>query len=364
MNNKDNYAVILASGTGVRLWPLSTIKKPKQFHDLLGIGKTFIQLTYNRLKKVVPQENIFIVTIQDYKEIVKEQLPDFEDKNFIIEPRVMNTAACNLLAAMTIQQFNPNAKLIISPSDHFIFDEDEFVEKVNLAFEDADNDRLITLGVAPTRPDVNYSYIQFIENTTPIKKVKSYIDKPDLEFAESFITSGEFIWNTGILIWSVDSIVKAFQQHLPSMKETLKKYFDLDRSLQNTETLKPIYTTLDVTSINKGILEQADNVYVIPTTFGWSDIGTWSAINEKYKYTGEDQDENHNTLLCKHFSGYNAKNNFIYSTQDKAIIIDGLDNYVVINSEKGLLICPRSNVQFIKTYVSDLKLQKNGEKYC
>ena len=329
MNNKDNYAVILASGTGVRLWPLSTIKKPKQFHDLLGIGKTFIQLTYNRLKKIVPQENIFIVTIQDYKEIVKEQLPDFEDENFIIEPRVMNTAA------MTIQQINPNAKLIISPSDHFIFDEDEFVEKVNLAFEDADNDRLITLGVAPTRPDINYSYIQFIENTTPIKKVKSYIDKPDLEFAESFITSGEFIWNTGILIWSVDSIVKAFQQHLPSMKETLKKYFDLDRSLQNTETLKPIYTTLDVTSINKGILEQADNVYVIPTTFGWSDIGTWSAINEKYKYTGEDQDENHNTLLCKHFSGYNAKNNFIYSTQDKAIIIDGLDSYVAINSEKG-----------------------------
>ncbi|HCC95121.1 MAG TPA: mannose-1-phosphate guanylyltransferase, partial [Flavobacteriaceae bacterium] len=160
MNNKDNYAVILASGTGVRLWPLSTIKKPKQFHDLLGIGKTFIQLTYNRLKKIVPQENIFIVTIQDYKEIVKEQLPDFEDKNFIIEPRVMNTAACNLLAAMTIQQINPNAKLIISPSDHFIFDEDESVEKVNLAFDDADNDRLITLGVAPTRPDVNYSYIQ------------------------------------------------------------------------------------------------------------------------------------------------------------------------------------------------------------
>ncbi|WP_413531613.1 mannose-1-phosphate guanylyltransferase [Empedobacter brevis] len=364
MHNKNNYAVILTSGTGVRLWPLSTIKKPKQFHDLLGIGKTFIQLTYNRLKKVVREENIFIVTIQDYKEIIKEQLPEFNDENFITEPRMMNTAACNLLAAMFIQQINPNAKLIISPSDHFIFDENEFVEKVNLAFEDADNDRLITLGVAPTRPDVNYSYIQFIENSTPIKKVKSYIDKPDLEFAQSFIMNGEFIWNTGILIWSVESIIKAFQQHLPSMKETLEKYFLLDKSLQNAETLKPIYTTLNVTSINKGILEQADNVYVIPTTFGWSDIGTWSAVNEKYKYTGEDQDENHNTLLCKHFSGYNASNNFIYSTQDKAIIIDGLEDYVVINSEKGLLICPRSNVRFIKTYVSDLKLQKNGEKYC
>ena len=364
MNNKDNYAVILASGTGVRLWPLSTIKKPKQFHDLLGIGKTFIQLTYDRLKKLVPAENIFIVTVSDYKEFVMEQIPEFLDSNFIIEPRVMNTAACNLLAAMTIQQINPNAKLIISPSDHFVLQEDEFVEKALIAFENADEDRLITLGVAPTRPDVNYSYIQFIESTKPIKKVKSYVDKPDFEFAESFIVSGEFIWNTGILIWSVGSIIKSFQEHLPFMLETLKQYFDLPKEIQNNKTLKPIYTTLDVTSINKGILEQADNVYVIPTTFGWSDIGTWSAIYEKYKYTGEDQDENQNTLLCTHFSGYNAKNNFIYSTQDKAIIIEGLENYVVINSKKGLLICPRSNVQNIKTYVSDLKLQKNGEKYC
>ena len=364
MNNKDNYAVILASGTGVRLWPLSTLKKPKQFHDLLGIGQTFIQLTYNRLKKIVPQENIFILTISDYKELVLEQLPEFNESNFIIEPRAMNTAACNLLAAMTIQQINPNAKLIISPSDHFVLHEDEFIEKATIAFENADDDKLITLGVAPTRPDVNYSYIQFIEQPKAIKKVKSYVDKPDLEFAESFILSGEFIWNTGILIWSVKSVITAFKAHLPVMFETLEKYFELPQEIQNIKTLKPIYTTLDVTSINKGILEKADNVYVIPTTFGWSDIGTWSAIYEKYKYTGEDQDENQNTLLCNHFSGYNATNNFIYSTEDKAIILDGLENYVVINSDKGLLICPRSNVQQIKSYVSDLKLQKKGEKYC
>ncbi|MEG0929383.1 mannose-1-phosphate guanylyltransferase [Algoriella sp.] len=364
MNNKDNYAVILASGTGVRLWPWSTIKKPKQFHDLLGIGKTFIQLTYERLKKIIPVENIFIVTVTDYKEFVKEQIPEFLETNFIFEPRVMNTAACNLLAAMTIQQINPNAKLIISPSDHFVLHEDEFIEKAMIAFENSDDDKLITLGVAPTRPDVNYSYIQFIEQPKAIKKVKSYVDKPDLEFAESFLLSGEFIWNTGILIWSVKSVITAFKEHLPVMYETLGKYFELPKEIQNIKTLKPIYTTLDVTSINKGILEKADNVYVIPTTFGWSDIGTWSAIYEKYKYTGEDQDENQNTLLCNHFSGYNTANNFIYSTEDKAIIIDGLENYVVINSDKGLLICPRSNVQQIKSYVSDLKLQKKGEKYC
>ena len=364
MNDKDNYAVILASGTGVRLWPLSTMKKPKQFHDLLGIGKTFIQLTFDRLKKLVPTENIFVVTVSEYKDFVKEQLPEFNENNFIIEPRVMNTAACNLLAAMTIQQINPNGKLIISPSDHFILNEEEFVEKALIAFENAEDDKLITLGVAPTRPDVNYSYIQFIESTKPIKQVKSYIDKPDIEFAESFVVSGEFIWNTGILIWSIQSILKSFQEHLPVMFETLKDYFDLPKEVQNSKTLKPIYTTLDVTSINKGILEQAENVFVIPTTFGWSDIGTWSAINEKYKYTGEDQDKNENTLLCSHFSGYNAKNNFIYSTQDKAIVIEGLENYVVINSENGLLICPRNSEHSIKSYVSDLKLQKEGEKYC
>ena len=364
MNNQDNYAVILASGTGMRLWPLSTIKKPKQFHDLLGIGKTFIQLTYERLNKVIPAENIFIVTIPDYKDYVTEQIPTFQEQNFIFEPRVMNTAACNLLAAMTIQQLNPKAKLIISPSDHFVLNEDEFIEKVNLAFENTTENKLITLGVAPTRPDVNYSYIQFIENETPIKKVKSYINKPDIEFAESFIESGDIIWNTGIYIWSVESILAAFQHYLPSMHETLKDYFDLPINVQNFKTLQPIYTTLDVTSINKGILEQADNVYVIPAKFGWSDIGTWSAIYKKYEYTKEDQDKNENTLLCKYFSGYNTKNNFIYSTEDKAIIIDGLKDYVVINSEKGLLICPRSNVQHIKTYVSDLKLQKKGNKYC
>lgn len=364
MSNQNNYAVILASGTGARLWPLSTIKKPKQFHDLLGIGKTFLQLTYERLEKVVPKENIFIITLTEYKQIVFEQLPGFDDKNFIIEPRIMNTAACNLLATMTIQQFNPQAKLIICPSDHFILNEQEFVEKVELAFKNSEEDKLTLLGVAPTRPDVTYSYIQFIESTNPVKKVKSYVDKPDFEFAESFITSGEFIWNTEILIWSVDSILKCYQEYLPTMYETLKSYFDLDPSLQNIKTLKPIYTTLDVTTINKGILEKADNVYVIPSTFGWSDIGTWSIINEKYKYVGEGQDENDNTLLCKHFSGYNTKNNFIYSTQDKAIVVEGLENYVVINSENGLLICPRSNVQTIKTYVRDLKLQKNGENYC
>jgi len=364
-NNDNNYAIILASGPGVKLWPLSTKEKPKQFHDLLGIGKTFIQLTFERLSKVINNDNIYIVTIEEYKDILIEQLPTFKKENFIIEPRVMNTAACTLLATYKINQINPEAKLIISPSDHFIYNEEEFSEKTNLAFNNLlDDDKLITLGVVPSRPDTDFSYIQFINDEQEIKKTKSFIDKPSLEFAESFLKTGEFLWNTNILICSVKGIIAAFNTYLEGMSESLKNYFELPEDLQNIKTLAPIYTSLDIFSINKGILEKSDHVFVIPCNFGWSDIGTWSVINDKYKYTGEDQDNNNNTLLCSHFAGYNTKNSFIYSTEDKAIVVEGLDDYIVVNSERGLLICPRNSVQNIKTYVGDLKLQKNGEKYC
>ncbi len=357
----NNYAIILASGTGVRLWPMSTIKKPKQFHDLLGVGKTFVQLTYERLLKLIPATNIYFTTTPEYIPLLKEQISDLTDENIICEPRIMNTAACNMLAAMTIYKKDPLAKLIISPSDHFIVNEDEFRDKINLGLDNADDDKLITLGVAPTRPDPNYSYIQMIENHTPIKKVKTFVDKPDVEFAESFLQSGDFIWNSGIMIWSAKSILKAFKKLTPTMFETLYQYFELDK--QNDETLKPIYTTLDVASINKAILERADNVYVIPTTLGWSDIGTWESINKGYELADNGKDKAMNVVKAKLFRGYEAHNNFIHSTTDRAIVVDGLDNFMVIDSPNGLLICPRGKAREIKTYVSDLKLNK-GEKYC
>lgn len=356
MMQSNHYAVILASGTGVRLWPMSTVKKPKQFLDLLGIGKTLIQITHNRLKKVVPEENIFVITTENYTSLVKEQIPTISYKNIILEPRVMNTSACNLLAAMHIHEINPNAKLIVAPSDHLIYDADDFVKSIEVAFEYADTNHLIALGVEPNRPDINLSYVQVIEEGLPIKKVKTFVDKPDEDFANSFIESGDFLWNTGILIWSTKAILEAFQTYRPGMVETLTAYFDQPE--RNVKLLKTIYGTLDVVSINKSILEKAKNVYVIPTEIGWNDMGTWKSISD---HTPVDEFEN--TIQSKNFITYNTENSFIYSTQDKAIIVDGLKDFVVIDSQNGLIICPKSNVKEIRSYVSDIRLNK-GEKYC
>lgn len=356
MNANNHYAVILASGTGVRLWPMSTIKKPKQFLDLLGIGKTLIQITYNRLKKVVPEQNILIITTNEYVHFVKEQISGITDENIIIEPRIMNTAACNLLAAKIIQQRNKNGKMIVAPSDHLIYDADDFTKNIEVAFKYADEEHLILLGVEPTRPDTNLSYVQVINENLPVKKVKTFVDKPDEAFAQSFIESGDFLWNTGILVWSAKAIIEAFEKHKPIMVEIINRYFNQEN--QTLDTLKPIYTTLDVMSINHAILDKASNVYVIPTQIGWNDMGTWKAIND---HTPTDQ--NGNNIRCKNFRGYHTEDTFIHTTQDKAIIVDGLKGYVVIDSDNGLIICPKENVKDIRTYVSDLKLNR-GEKYC
>lgn len=356
MDQKNHYAVILASGTGVRLWPMSTVSKPKQFLDLLGIGKTFIQITYHRLKKVVPKENIFFITTQDYFDLVKEQIPEINEDRIIIEPRIMNTAACNLLAAKVIHQLDKNAKMIVAPSDHLIYDADDFVKNIEVAFKYADEEHLILLGVEPNRPDTNLSYVQVIEEGLPIKKVKTFVDKPDVDFAQSFIDSGDFLWNTGISVWSTKAIIEAFENYRPTMVEIINRYFNLPN--QNIETLKPIYTTLDVVSINNAILNKAKNVFVIPTQIGWNDMGTWKSINDHTPADG-----NGNNIRCKHFRGYNTENTFVHTTQNKAIIIDGLKDYVVIDSKNGLIICPKENVKDIKTYVSDLRLNR-GEKYC
>ena len=355
MNSKNHYALILASGTGVRLWPISTTKKPKQFLDLLGVGKTFIQLTYDRLKKVVPTENIFILTTEDYKSLVKEQLPNVSDDNLILEPRIMKTAACNLLAAKLIYQKNKDAKIIVSPSTHLVYDSNDFEINVMTAFDFANEENLVILGAEPTRPDSNLSYVQFIADENKIKKVKTFIDKPSIEFAETFINSGDFLWNTGILVYSVKSIINSFIKYSPSMNESLDVFFNQEN--QNFETLKPIYNSLDVLSINNAILDKAKNVFVIPTNMGWNDFGTWDTIDYFNQKTIS------KTNLNRFVKRYNTENTFIYTNQDKGIVVDGLKDFIVIDSENGLLICPKENIKEIKSYVNDLKFNK-GEKYC
>ena len=351
----------MAGGIGSRFWPLSTSNRPKQFHDILGIGRTFLQQTFDRLVKIIPQEQIYVVTLDEYVDLTLEQLPELSPEQIIAEPMGMNTAPCNLYAAMLIYEKNPDARIVVAPSDHIILDEKVFLNKLTLALnESAQNEKLITLGIQPTRPDTGYGYIQFIEEEeqlSELKKVKTFTEKPGIELAEVFYKSGEFLWNAGIFIWHVKSILNAFKEHLPEMFDSFKTIKQMLSSSEGIEEMRKVYGTVQFISIDNGIMEKAENVYVIPSSFGWSDLGTWKSLYENSK-----KDKEGNTKNGKPILTYNTQNSLIYTAENKAVIIDGLENYIVVDTENALLICPMEKDQTIKTFVSDLKLNK-GEQF-
>lgn len=356
--SSNKYCVIMAGGIGSRFWPLSTKKFPKQFQDILGTGKTMIQQTYDRISRVVPNENIYVITSQEYVDLTANQLPEISRENIVGEPVMKNTAACNLYMVEKIAQKNSNANIIVLPADHLILKEDRFVEKAELAFKQAsENDYLITLGIKPTRPDTGYGYIQFIEKRgEPFYKVKTFTEKPSLEIAKNFLQSGDFLWNAGIFVWNVKTIHRAFEKFLPEMA----KQFGICEynTAAEKECIESIYPKVTKISIDNGILEKADNVYVIPADLGWSDLGTWTSV-----YENADKDDNNNAVVSKNILTYNSKGNIIRLKSSKAAIIDGLKNYIIVDTDKALLICPRSNDQQIKDYVNDLKNFKKGEKF-
>ncbi|NLN32826.1 MAG: mannose-1-phosphate guanylyltransferase [Flavobacteriaceae bacterium] len=357
---KNNYfGVIMAGGVGSRFWPLSTTEYPKQFHDILGTGRTFLQSTFDRLKKIIPVEQIYVVTLEEYADLTLQQLPEISENQVIAEPSGMNTAPCNLYAAQLIHEINPEANIVVAPSDHVILNEDIFVKKLEIALKESEEmESLITLGIQPTRPDTGYGYIQFIENSkSEIKKVKTFTEKPGIELAEVLYKSGDFLWNAGIFVWKAKTILNAFQQHLPEMFESFQKIKHPLNSPEGKEKIKLIYSTVQMISIDNGILEKADNVFVIPSSFGWSDLGTWKSLFEN----SEKNDES-NVKNGKHILTYNTKDSLIYTSQNKAIIVDGLEDYIVVNTRRALLICPMDKDQAIKAFVSDLKLNK-GEKF-
>lgn len=349
----------MAGGIGSRFWPMSTQKFPKQFHDILGTGRTMIQQTYDRIRQLIPTENIYIITNQEYVELTQQQLPDIPIGNIVGEPAMKNTSACNLYMAKKIEAVNPAANIIVMPADQLILKESAFIEKVELAFRlTSENDYLVTLGITPTRPDTGYGYIQFIQQKDQnYCKVKTFTEKPSLEIAKSFLESGDFLWNAGIFVWSVKSIISAFKKHLPEM------YNQFDSCEYNCEAEKEcidqIYPTVSKISIDNGILEKADNVYVIPSNLGWSDLGTWTSV-----YTNAKKDNDNNAINGKNVLTYNAKGNVIrLKNPNKVAIIDGLKNYIIVDTDKALLICPRDNDQLIKDYVLDLKNLKKGERF-
>jgi len=359
--NKNYYAIIMAGGIGSRFWPISRTSYPKQFLDILGTGKTLIQNTYERFLKVCPKENIYIVTNENYTSLVKKQLPDMADNQILTEPVMRNTAPCIAYGCFKIETLNPNASIVVAPSDHLILDETAFVAAIEKSLQIASSKEcLVTLGIKPSRPDTGYGYIQFTDNTIgeDFHKVKTFTEKPTLEIAKTFLQSGDFLWNAGIFVWSAKTIVKAFSRYLPEMNEI----FADARSVYNTPNEKSVvnkaYQQCTNISIDYGIMEKADNVYVLPSEFGWSDLGTWASIYQlaEKDYVGNAVIPSEKVIM------YDSSNCMVSMPTDKLVVLQGLHDFIVVESNNTLLICPRDQEQNVKQVVADVK-QKFGVKY-
>ena len=353
----------MAGGIGARFWPMSRTSQPKQFIDILGTGETLIQQTVNRFLKICPVENIYVVTNEIYKEQVKEQLPDLSYEQILCEPARRNTAPCIAYANYKILDKNPDAKIVVAPSDHIILKEDVFVEVINSALEAVtENDWLLTLGITPSRPDTGYGYIQFNEahpykNDKRIRKVKTFTEKPNLEIAKSFLESGDFLWNSGIFIWSLKSILKAFDNYLPEVNDIFKEGISKYNTSDEIPFIEKAYSVCKNISIDYGIMEKADNVQVLASEFGWSDLGTWGSL-----YSQMNKDENQNAVIGKNIMLYNSKNNVINMPDNKLAVIQGLEDYIVVENDNILLICKKEDEQNIRQIVNNVKSEK-GEKY-
>lgn len=351
--------VIMAGGIGSRFWPMSRQNKPKQFLDILGVGQTLLQQTYTRFNKLVAPENIYIVTHNDYLDLVKQQLPNLPVANIICEPARRNTAPCIGYAAFKIQALNPNAIMVVSPSDHLILNEDIYLENIKRGVNAAaQNGKLITVGIKPTRPDTGYGYIQLNNEELPegIKKVKLFTEKPNTELAQEFVNSGEFIWNTGINIWAVNNIMQAFEEFLPDIFELFKGGEGLYNTNKEWDFIRNAYLLCKSISIDYGILEKAKNVYALEAGFGWSDLGTWGSV-----YDLADKDPNQNAIIGKNALFYDSTNNVVRTSNGKLVVLQGLENYIVVDTESVLLICKKSEEQNIREIVNQVKIEKGEE---
>lgn len=350
----------MAGGIGSRFWPMSRTQHPKQFIDILGTGETLIQQTYNRLKRICPEENIYIVTNEIYKDLTREQLVGIADEQIICEPTMRNTAPCIAYANYKIAAKNPDANIIVAPSDHLILKEDEFIRVMEMALDHtSQNDCLLTLGITPSRPDTGYGYIQFLENNeTEIKQVKTFTEKPNLDLAKKFIDSGDFCWNSGMFIWSLKSIQKAFETLLPEVDDVFKDGLGKYNTLEEYDFIQSAYSTCKNISIDYGIMEKSKNVFVISADIGWSDLGTWGSI-----YTHLPLDDNKNAIVGKNVMMYDSANNIVNVPQDKLVVLQGLEDYIIVESDSILLVCKKEDEQKIKRFVADVKESKNEKFY-
>lgn len=355
--NQNNYCVIMAGGVGSRFWPLSKLSRPKQFLDILGTGESLLQQTFNRFNKIIPTENILIVSNQEYKDLILKQLPNITEKQVLLEPMRRNTAPCIAYANYRILQENPNANIVVTPSDHLILKESEFLETISEGLNfTKENEALLTLGIKPTRPDTGYGYIQaneIVNGNNRLKVVKTFTEKPEFEMAKFFFESGEFFWNSGIFIWNINAINKAFDSHL----NEVYSLFNVSTSDKEDVFIKKVYAECKNISIDYGVMEKAKNVYVLCSDFGWSDLGTWGSLFEH-----SDKDENNNAISGKDVMLYNTKDCVINVPNGKLVILQGLEDYIIVESDNTLLVCKKQDEQYIRQIVNDVKISK-GDKF-
>jgi mannose-1-phosphate guanylyltransferase len=341
----------MAGGVGSRFWPMSTEEKPKQFLDILGLGKSLLQLTFERLNKQIPAEQIFILTNKSYFSLVKEHLPMLRDEQIICEPQRKNTAPCILYAALKIQHLEPNSTLVIAPSDHLILKEDRFHEQLSIAVNEAQKDKLLTLGIHPTRPDVGYGYIEFdssIDRSAgQVAKVIQFREKPKLDQAKEFLYAGNFYWNAGIFIWKTATILSAFKKYQLELFNLFNQI--TIGSAKETIQLAQAFSDCQDISIDYAILEKSDQISMVLTDFDWSDLGTWGSLSEK---TTSNELGNSVINVDAHF--FNASNNLVIASQSKKILIDGLTDYIVVDSGDKLLIIKKENEDQLKTYLKSI----------
>lgn len=358
--NPNHYVVIMAGGVGSRFWPMSRTPHPKQFLDILGTGKSLLQQTYDRSKKVCPEQNIFIVTNAQYRGLVKEQIKGIKSSQILLEPARRNTAPCIAYAAFRIKAINPNACMVVAPSDHLIMKGKEYSNLINKALAEVEQkDALITLGITPTRPDTGYGYIQFEENTDDegVHKVKSFTEKPDLEMAKELVKSGEFLWNAGIFIWSVKSILKSFEKLMPDTYQLFQEGENHFNTKQEKAFIQTAYMQCKSISIDYGVMEKAKNVFTLAADIGWSDLGTWGSL-----YSFSDKDENGNVIQGRNVLTYDSENCIVNVPKQKLVVLQGMKDMIVVENDDILLVCKQKDEQQIKRIVNDIRATK-GEKF-
>ncbi len=348
------YCVIMCGGVGSRFWPFSREDKPKQFIDFFGTGRSLLQMSYDRILPIVPKENIIVVTNAKYASLIREQLPELEERNILLEPARRNTAPCIAWAAYHIHAMDPEASMIVAPSDHLITGEQTFCDCVTRGFEFIEaNDALLTLGINPVRPETGYGYIQIGPEVTPgINKVKTFTEKPNLELAKVFVDSGEFFWNAGIFLWKASVIIEALHRY----DSDLTDLFDKGLADFGTDTeerfISQNFEACPANSIDYAVMEKADNVYVECARFGWTDLGTWSAL-----YDNSQSDESANVARGAQVISYGSQGNIFLTPDDKLVVVDGLSDYIVADADDVLLICPKTREQHIKQMVNDVRLR-------